>query len=59
MDTLASRVVADLSPSDLHTFLRLANLYLEAGWMTEREGLVWRRAIVARMDLEPVTALVQ
>ncbi len=59
MHDSVARIVADLTPSDLHTFLRLANLYLEAGWMSEKEWLAWKRAIVARLELAPASERLQ
>jgi len=58
-DDLIARVVAELAPGELHTMLRLAELYAEARWMTERERRAWRRAILARMDLPPVSERLQ
>lgn len=59
MDDLVAQVVKDLSRSELEPMLRLASLYLEAGWMSETEWRAWRRAILARLDIPTVSARLQ
>ena len=50
---------AELTPSNFCTMLRLANLYVEARWMSEKEWLAWRRAILSRMELPAVSGVLQ
>ena len=55
MDELIAHVVGGMSPAELRTMLQLTKLYIDDQRITELEWLAWRRAIVSRLVLPPVS----